>query len=162
MPEVVNPYSDLVQLMRKQGSVYNPPAIQLAKVLTPPPNLTIQTGDIQIDKDNILISESLLSTFSRKCKIKGTFDPEKDSMSFTASNVGNTSSASVGDHGSHSHSIPSISVNSSSGFTGNIEAEFTIDFTDTLKKNDIVAVIPTEDRQTYIILSRLVKADYKY
>jgi hypothetical protein len=32
-----------------------------------------------------------------------------------------------------------------------------IQFTDTLKAGDTVVVMPTEDRQTYILLARLVR-----
>lgn len=188
MPEVVNPYSDLVNLMRKQGAVYNPPAVQLAKVLTPPPNLTIQTGDIQIDKDNILIADYLLADYKRAYHMEGKLhlsasDTNAEDNLSGATNIkahshtvsGSSPEGSVtGTAASvdHDHTIKNITINTED-FNAHGDGKDPIvndktapdtyfAFKDTLKKGDIVAVMPTEDRQTYIILSRLVRADYKF
>lgn len=55
-----NPYSKLIEIMKDAGSSNNPPSIQIAEVVSPPPNLIIKMGDLQVDKDNILIADYLL------------------------------------------------------------------------------------------------------
>ena len=54
---------------------------------------------MQIDKDNILRADYLLKDYRRKVKI-----PE-----VTA--TGETNNVSVGDHGTHKHSVDKIGVN---------------------------------------------------
>lgn len=166
MPNTItDPFATLVHFMREQGSVYNPPAILIAEVLTPPPNLTIKVGDLQVDNDNIYIVQSCLSTFSRTCRIKpirrdnvpGSFSLS-GRLVVTETNAGLTGSTSVGDHGSHTHTIATLNVDDTARFTGDdFEIIAQIDFQDTLKLGDIVAVMQTADRQTYIIIEKLVR-----
>lgn len=127
-----NPYSKLIEQMKKQGATSNPPSVQIGKVISPDP-LTVKIGDLQIDKDNILIADHLLKEYKRKIKI-----PE-----VTA--TGETNSISVGDHGTHKHSVEKIGIN-----------EVEITFLDTFKQGDKLAIVSTSDRQTYIILARVV------
>lgn len=101
-----DPYSKLIQQMKKQGQSVNTPAIQIGQVISTYP-LTIRIGDLQIDKDNILMADYLLSGYTRK------------------------SNLTIG-----------------SG---------TITFTDTLNNNDRLAILPTEDKQLYIVLARVVR-----
>lgn len=127
-----NPYSKLIEQMKKQGATSNPPSVQIGEVISPNP-LTIRIGDLQIDKDNILMADYLLKEYKRKVKI-----PE-----VTA--TGETNNVSVGDHGIHKHSVEKIGIN-----------EVEITFLDTFKQGDKLAIIPTSDRQTFIILARVV------
>lgn len=127
-----NPYSKIIEQMKKQGASSNPPSIEIGEVILPNP-LTIKIGDLQIDKDNILIADYLLKDYRRKVKI-----PE-----VTA--TGETNNVSVGDHGTHKHSVDKIGVN-----------EVEITFLDTLKQGDKLAILSTGDGQTYIILARVV------
>jgi len=127
-----NPYSKLIEQMKKQGATSNPPSVQIGEVISPNP-LTIRIGDLQIDKDNILMADYLLKEYKRKVKI-----PE-----VTA--TGETNNVSVGDHGTHKHSVEKIGIN-----------EVEITFLDTFKQGDKLAIIPTSDRQTFIILARVV------
>ncbi len=127
-----NPYSKIIEQMKKQGASSNPPSIEIGEVISPNP-LTIKIGDLQIDKDNILIADYLLKDYRRKVKI-----PE-----VTA--TGETNNVSVGDHGTHKHSVDKIGVN-----------EVEITFLDTLKQGDKLAILSTGDGQTYIILARVV------
>ncbi len=80
----MNPYIEILKHMQDQGAKYNPPSIQLGEMIN---SNTCKIGDLQIDKDNLLIADDLLN----------------------------------------------------------------------IKAGDIVAVIPTNDMQTYIILARVVK-----
>ncbi|MGB9813537.1 MAG: DUF2577 domain-containing protein [Thermovenabulum sp.] len=128
-----NPYSTLIKIMREQGAKYNPPSIQIGQVISPPPNIVIKIGDLQVDKDNILIADYLLPTYQRQISIPMT------------SGAGIMSSEIVGDHGTHTHTIYQLEISQ-----GKIQTQ------DTLKSGDLVAVMPTEDRQTYIVLAKVV------
>lgn len=126
-----NPYSKLIEQMQKQGSISNPPSMQIGEVISSNP-LTIRIGDLQIDKDNILIAD-YLKEYKRKIKI-----PEVVA-------TGETNDVSVGDHGTHKHNVTKVGIN-----------EVEITFLDTLKQGDKLAILPTSDRQTYIVLARVV------
>lgn len=129
---VNNPYSDMVKLMQQHGAKLNPPSIQLGEVLSSSP-LTVKTGDIQLNKNNLLIADYLLNNYQRKINVS------------TTEASGSTDKQTVGDHGEHSHGITEI------GLTGSIE------YTDTLNTGDIVALIQIDDA-TFLILCRVVKA----
>lgn len=128
-----NPYTTIIEIMREQGAAKNPPAIMLAKVLSSAPNLTIKVGDLQIGKENLLVADHLLSAYTRAFSIEAS--------QVTCS----TSNTEVGDHGSHKHSITSMEV-----LQGSIKT------IDTINMGDILAVMPTYDEQTFIILARVV------
>lgn len=128
-----NPYVELLSTMREQGKSVNPPSIKLAEVVSSPPEIIIKMGDLQIDKDNILIADYLLPEYKREITI-----PLTDSKS-------EMTQTSVGDHGSHNHDVTKIEI-----------TDGKIQFNDTLKPGDIVVAMPTSDGQTYIILARVV------
>lgn len=52
-----NPYTEIIDVMRQQGKAFNPPSILIGEVSAPPPDLKIKIGNIQIDKDNILVAD---------------------------------------------------------------------------------------------------------
>lgn len=66
--KVNNPYSELLGVMRRQGGKSNPPSIQIGIILSVSP-LVIKINNLQIDKDNILIADTLLK------KSTGEIDP---------------------------------------------------------------------------------------
>jgi hypothetical protein len=107
-----NPYSKMIEIMKKQGAS-NPPSIQIGEVIEPPPNLIIMVNDLPIDKENILIADYLLK---------------------------------------EENYIREYQTSSDRATWGNINY---IKYTDTLKKGELLAVIPVEDKQLYIILARL-------
>lgn len=88
-----SPFAKLLGMMREEGGAYNPPSILLSEVVTAEP-LTIKVGELQIDRDNLLVADYLL--------------------------------------------------NNTEMWNG-------------LVAGDLLAVMPTEDRQTFIILARVVK-----
>lgn len=108
-----NPYSKMVELMKKQGASSSPPSIQIGEVIEPPPNLIIKVNDLQIDKDNILIADYLL----KEEKYIRQFKTSSDKVNWSSTNY--------------------------------------IKFVDTLKKGELLAVMPVEDKQLYIVLARL-------
>ena len=65
-----DPYLDLINIMRVHGSENNSPAITIGEVIVPPPNLKVKVGDLQLDKDNLLISDYLLQNYKRACNIQ--------------------------------------------------------------------------------------------
>ena len=106
-----NPWSKMLEIMRKQSKDYE--GIVIGEVLSAPPSLVIKVGDLQVDKDNILIADYLLKDYLREYK--------------------------------------SSSDNSSWGSTNYIRYE------DTLKAGERLAIATTLDKQTYIVLARLVR-----
>jgi hypothetical protein len=62
-------YSKLLKLMEERGAKNNPRTVELATVVSVPPNLVIQTGDVQITNANILVADYLLNNYSRQINI---------------------------------------------------------------------------------------------
>lgn len=126
-----NPYSTIIGIMRQEGSVHNPPSLMLAEVLSPPPDLRIKVGDIQVGKPNILIADYLLTGYQRQFSQtgKGTI-------------ISKTPPSPV--------EYSEYTILESLVDTGQIT------WTDTLKAGDMAAVMPTHDGQTYIILAKVV------
>ncbi len=122
-----NPYSKMIEIMQKESANTNPPITQIGKVISPQP-LIIEVGDLQVDKDNILIADYLLQNYKRKIKV-----PESETTGETA------------ESNSHKHDVVKVGIN-----------EVEVTFLDTLKQGDRLAVWPTEDKQTYIIVARVV------
>jgi hypothetical protein len=172
---VENGYTKIIKMMRTQGAAYNPPELCLAKVVVPPPNLIIKVGDIQITKENILIADYLLKDYKRAYYQEGVLNFSANMNDGTL--VGNTVVAA-----NHSHAYNDIKVCTSKdnyyvhgdGKDDNIKKDGSKDeliypdnkksldkyfyFKDTLKKDDIVAVMPILENQTWVILSRVVSA----
>jgi hypothetical protein len=133
-----NPYTEIVDMMRAEGAKKNSPSVLLGEVVSPMPNLIIKLGGMQIDKRNILIADCLLGDYQRQYSIDGD-------ISFSDTNCGTTSTEE-----SHSHDIASLDVE-----TEHTE-EGTISFTDSLQSGDQLAILPTDDRQKFIVLCRVV------
>lgn len=128
-----NPYSMIIEIMREQGAAKNPPVIMLASVVVSSPNLVIKVGDLQLGKENLLVADYLMHGYER-------------SVSFTSTQTNSTTnSTEVGDHGSHSHSITGMEI-----------SQGKMMMIDSINTGDILAVIPTYDEQTFIILAKVV------
>ena len=67
-----NPINNLYAVMRRQGAKLNPPAVQIGQVISPPPDLVIKIGDLQIDKDNILLADYLNEGYQRTESLAST------------------------------------------------------------------------------------------
>lgn len=129
-----NPYSKMIEIMKRQSANSNPPSIQIGEVIEPPPNLIIKVNDLQIDKDNILIADYLLKDYMREVRT--------DTMANTPSKQYVTGTTTVS--GTHDHNIKNLTLHNTKVYTE-----------DTLEKGDLLAVMPVYDRQLYIILTRL-------
>ncbi|AZV57921.1 DUF2577 domain-containing protein [Clostridium sp. AWRP] len=68
---VKNPYSEIINLMRDQGSQYNPSSIELGIVSSTDP-IVVQLGDLPLDKDNLYIADYLKQGYSRQISIPST------------------------------------------------------------------------------------------
>lgn len=103
---VKNPYSHLLNIMRKAGSMDNPDGMFAMTVVSMSP-ITLSDGELQINAQNILIADWLLPDHQVECEING------ESTTITLKNV--------------------------------------------LKVGDLVAVMPSLDKQTYFVLWKMVK-----
>lgn len=104
----MDPYVKMLNLMKKKGAESNPPSIGIGKVISPPPEIIVQTSNLQLYKDDLYIADYLLSGYSRQVSIP---------------NCNGTAMSMV----------------------------------DTIKVGDELAILPTGDNQTWIILCKVVK-----
>lgn len=65
-----NPYSFLVSTIRNQGSINNPPGVQLGKVISISP-LTVSIGDLQLTQSNLLLADYLKEGYERALSVNG-------------------------------------------------------------------------------------------
>ena len=146
-----NPIASIVNAMQTEGARFNPPSLCVGKVIQPEP-LQIQVGDLMLDREDLLVSDILLNSYSRNIQLatKGT-----SSISGTLSSSTESASGGSGDSSfaSHSHGI-----NASATLDGtvNLEVEGAITFKTYLKKDDLIALMPTEDSQIYVALCKVV------
>ena len=137
-----NPYTEINEMFKKTEQA---PGIQIAEVISPPPNLVIKVNDLQIDNDNILIADYLLEKHRRKVILRG------ERIKFRKNNpVGQTETAD-----SHSHGIAYIDVDNEVFELDAKNEPSYIQTEDTLKEGELLAVMPVSDKQLYIILARL-------
>lgn len=106
----MDPYVKMLNLMKTKGAESNPPSISIGKVISPPPEIIVQTRDLQLYKDDLYIADSLLTGYSRQ-----------------------------------------VSITNCTGTA--------VTTTDTIKAGDELAILPTVDNQTWIILCKVVKCN---
>lgn len=169
-----NPYSQLVNLIREQGTRGNSPDLMLAEVLTPYPEITVKAGDIQLDKDNLFIADYLLPNYKRAYYIEGVmhFEASGSNLSGDAKDS-SIPSADVGNHGSHSHGthkhdLNQVSVTTSkNGFYAHGDgdnpsvndgtaSQSYFYYKDTLKKGDLVALQQFPGTNKFLIYCKVV------
>lgn|GEM_PF-1256488 len=134
-----NPYSRLVALVREQSEKGNTPPIRLGIISfasDEPFDIRIKLDDIEVDKDNLLISEHLIQGYSKKL--------EKISV------TSNTGTATLKLSEPQMYEVKSVDIDFANDGSGEITYK-----TD-LQQGDVVAVMPTYDRQTYIVLCKVV------
>lgn len=132
-----NPYSSFIEIMKEQGAKNNPPGIKIARVTSISDNdIKIEVDDLVVDKDNIYISDYLLKNYKREIRTDDISDLEGNT------NIVNDGGESL----DHKHSLVDLKINQAVTYT-----------IDTLEVDDLVAVFPVTDKQTYIILSKVVR-----
>ena len=55
-----DPFSNLIDAIREEGSYYNEPSFYFAKVTSELPNLKVMLNDMELGKNNLLIDKTLL------------------------------------------------------------------------------------------------------
>lgn len=127
--------------------------IIIAKVKTPPPNLSLEYGGQPIPQELLYCSNYLLPNYRRDYKIVGTIDSIHQDVS--SYDFDNNTSTSEGGEGPHTHGIPSLKGSGTTDATGNYETHGQLWFTDTLVKNVEVLCIKCGDM--YVVIDRIVK-----
>ncbi|MDU7537762.1 MAG: DUF2577 family protein [Peptostreptococcaceae bacterium] len=135
-----NPYTGLLNIMQEQGKKYNTPSVCIGKVVKVQP-LQIKTGELLLDQDDLLVSDLLTESYKRSAHIVSS----GELTSSTQATSGGTGDASFA---THNHKISA---------SYNLSGTADIVFEDSLKKGDLLALMPTENRQTYIVLCKVVK-----
>ena len=135
-----NPYTGLLNIMQEQGKKYHTPSVCIGKVVKVQP-LQIKTGELILEQDDLLISNILVGTYKRSAHIVSS----GELTSSTQATSGGTGDASFA---THNHKISA---------SYNLNGTADIVFEDSLKKGDLLALIPTENKQIYIVLCKVVK-----
>ena len=78
-----NPFSELINVLREEGSFYNEPSFYFAKVTSELPNLKVMLNDMELKKNNLLIDKSLLDrhNYSVSCSNGSITHNLKDKLS---------------------------------------------------------------------------------
>lgn len=124
----------------------------VGSVLEPPPNLRILINDkIIIEKENIYISSHVLNGYKRNINIEGYINIEGKDFSLEASPCV-INDTSVGG----SRPIQKIPEGQTSKIKlkGDFDGEASIEFTDTLLKDDIVLLIASQDNQKFFLIDK--------
>jgi hypothetical protein len=133
IPSAENSAAKLVHTIHGIAGEHEPLLPSVGKVLTPPPNLTVQWNDIVIEAKDIYLNEYWLPGHTRTHK--------GHIVSETQPKAGGGGYA---EFASHTHDI-------------NNPYTDTETLTDTLKPGDLVSVYPQAGGQLFIIESKLVK-----
>src|SRR5699024_1808673 len=78
-----NPFSELINVLREEGSFYNEPSFYFEKVTSELPNLKVMLNDMELNKNNLLIDKSLLDrhNYSVSCSNGSITHNLKDKLS---------------------------------------------------------------------------------
>lgn len=126
--------NDLLEIIKK--TVKMPITSVIAKVETPPPNLTLKYAEQIIPSEQIYCSNYLLPHYHRNYVIDGIID--NIDIEVSEYNFNNTTSTEIA--ANHSHSIESLSGSGTYKGSGTYQSHKDIWFEDTLKAGDEVLV----------------------
>lgn len=147
-----DPYGEMVIMMKNYGAAYNPPTIQIGEVSSEEP-LVIKIGDLEIDKNNLLVADYLLAEHSRTVILdKLQCEGYKDCLSRQPDSFVSQITPGV-----VQGKCTAIQMEPADKEEIEIKAESTLIFTDTLKVGDLVVVMPTNELCKFIVLSRVKK-----
>ena len=125
---------DLIDIIKSNNNVYTTQVI--AKVETPPPNLTLKFSEQLIPAEQIYCSNYLLPHYHRNYKLDGIIDNIEINVSEYSFN--NSTSTEVASN--HSHPVKSLSGKGNYKGSGTYQSHKDIWFEDTLKTGDEVLV----------------------
>lgn len=135
MDKLDDPYNTIVQSMREEGAASNPTPFFVGEVLTPNP-LLIQVGDIQLEREDVLINEMLLSGHTRKLQLEHT--------SVTGDTTASSGGSGYAEYASHSHSINDMAIASGTYIT-----------LDDFQSGDKLVLLMSQDQQQFIVLCKV-------
>lgn len=115
------------------------------EVIKAPPELEVKLeSGITIKNKKIMISIEKIAGYKRTFSIVGNIDNEDMTVQ--------SSSMTKAGQGPHEHTLTSFKANGSYQSTGSIE------WTDTLKVGDTVLMLPTNDREYFYLIDKVVKS----
>ncbi|WP_432662445.1 DUF2577 domain-containing protein [Wukongibacter baidiensis] len=140
----MNGISELAKLFKeRENKSYLGP--QIGKIISPLPDIQVALGDkIILTKEHLMIASHILKDYEREFAIEGK-------VQLSQENAGETNTASVGDHGSHKHTVAQLNIDTGYKSTGKIK------WTDSLKIDDEVILIPTVNEQQYYVIDKVVR-----
>lgn len=130
-----NPFTTIInELTNRSKSSIDIPIVGIGSILSPPPNIKVKYGDLVLDKDNLYVADYLLTNYQREYELTGEgittlVQPIPPDPPTITETWGMTSTILIGN----------------------------IKLTDTLKSGDLVALISTQDKQTFIIVCKVQK-----
>lgn len=129
----------------------------LGEVISPPPELKISIleGQIILYPDQLYMTDNLWNDYYRTYKIESEITEMTREIS--EYNYTNTTATEKASPGPHTHDVKTLNGNGSDESTGNYKAQGDFWFTDTLKKDDLVMLVPTVDEQTWFIVDKVRK-----
>lgn len=128
----INPMDAVLNTMRNLADSRLPVGMEIGKVISVFPKFEIKVGDLPLYRDNLFINKQLLQH-------------ERDFILPQTTVVGQTNSAYVENHGSHSHSLINIQI-----------PEGKITYKTLFQEGDIVLLQSINEEQKYIVMAILV------
>lgn len=125
---------ELIDIIKSNNNVYTTQVI--AKVETPPPNLTLKFSEQLIPAEQIYCSNYLLPHYHRNYKLDGIID----NVEINVSEYSFNNSTSTEEASNHSHPVKSLSGKGNYKGSGTYQSHKDIWFEDTLKTGDEVLV----------------------
>lgn len=158
-----DPYVEIIMMMQREGAKSNPPSFCLGKVVSETP-LEIKVDELLLDADDFLIADYLIEGYKRSLQVtsQGTMSNNgESSMKGTlVASTQNTSGGSGEDSfASHNHSINNQATFNGMGESNGkytLSGESEVEFKSYLKKGDLLALMPMEGEQLYIVLCKVV------
>ena len=146
-------YAEMLNMMREQGKKDNPTTLQLGVMQS---ETSVKIDDLILTEENLYIADYLLPKYKREIKT-----PYLSNVKLETKKQQALSDASLNvETGEYVHSV-ALEKQSGEYLTG-VEAKLTkqeeIEFTDGLKKGDLVAVQKLQNNNMYVILARVVSA----
>jgi hypothetical protein len=129
----------------------------LGEVINPPPELKISIleGQIILYPDQLHMTDHLWDDYFRTYKIESEItEMTRDISKY---NYTNTTATEKAPPGPHIHGVKTLNGSGSDESTGNYKAQGNFWFTNTLKKGDLVMLVPAVDEQTWFIVDKARK-----
>lgn len=158
-----DPYVEIIMMMQREGAKSNPPSICLGKVVSETP-LEIKVDELLLDVDDFLIADYLIEGYKRSLQVTSqgamSNNGELSIQGNLISSTQNTSGGSGDDSfASHNHSISNQATFNGTGQSNGqytLSGESEVEFKSYLKKGDLLALMPMDGEQLYIVLCKVV------